>query len=250
MQVCLNLVHESLYLWTVVATPACGVCQTTHQCNVQLLYRCMKCMRFVRVKMKRLWLARCHVGGLTSQQQCEPSCAWRVVCCDHNLPTQATWSRQQCNGQPDCAVRSRRPQQKSTWTASAPAARGQFPHPSRLSWLISAPAPHLTSLSLIVIPLRTPAKADKTAARMGPGPPPMQQQQQQPPGLPPVGPDEQRLSAAAGRASADVFGAIQRLAGADPAAGEIETTAHIQDIFRALRALLSDIKMAVDEQDT
>ena len=74
--------------------------------------------------------------------------------------------------------------------------------------------------------------------------------QQQGPTLPPVGPEEQQLSAAAGRVSSDGWRAIQRLAGADGSSGEIETIAHIQDIFRHFRALLSDLKMAMDEQET
>ena len=85
-------------------------------------------------------------------------------------------------------------------------------------------------------------------------PMPMQQQQQQPlmqaPGLlPPVGQDEQRLSEAAGRVAADAGRAIAQLAGCQ-GNGEIELNAHVQDIFRAFRALLSDMKMAVDEQET
>jgi hypothetical protein len=69
-------------------------------------------------------------------------------------------------------------------------------------------------------------------------------------GLPPVGPDESRLSAAAGRVAGDVAAAIGRLAGSDGSSGEAEAVAHIQDIFRHFRALISDLKMAVDEQDT
>lgn len=67
--------------------------------------------------------------------------------------------------------------------------------------------------------------------------------------LPPVGPDEQRLSDAAGRVASDAARAIGQLASSD-GSGEIELSALIQDIFRAFRALLSDLKMAVDEQDT
>lgn len=75
------------------------------------------------------------------------------------------------------------------------------------------------------------------------------QQQQQQGSLPPVGPEEQRLSEAAGRAAADAQRAIAQLAGCQ-GNGESELSAHIQDIFRALRALISDMKMAVDEQET
>jgi hypothetical protein len=70
-----------------------------------------------------------------------------------------------------------------------------------------------------------------------------------PPGLPPVGPDEQRLSSAAGRVAGDAWAEIGRLAQGD-GSGEQHHVAHIQDIFRHFRSLLSDLKMAVDEQDT
>jgi hypothetical protein len=84
---------------------------------------------------------------------------------------------------------------------------------------------------------------------MGPGPGPGAGPPQT--GLPPVGPDEQRLSAATGRVSKDAWNAIGRLAQVDPTGpGEAQLIAHIQDIFRAFRALLSDLKMAVDEQET
>jgi hypothetical protein len=91
--------------------------------------------------------------------------------------------------------------------------------------------------------------APNNHAAMGPGPGAGGAPGQ--PGLPPVGPDEQRLSAATGRVSHDAWNAIGRLAQIDPAGrGEAELIAHIQDIFRAFRALLSDLKMAVDEQET
>lgn len=75
---------------------------------------------------------------------------------------------------------------------------------------------------------------------MGPGP------GQQ--GLPPVGPEEQQLSAATARVASDGWRAIAHLAESDGSTGEID--AHIQDIFRHFRALISDLRMAVDEQET
>ncbi len=70
-----------------------------------------------------------------------------------------------------------------------------------------------------------------------------------PRGLPPVGPDEQRLSDAAGRVALDAQRAIAQLAGC-AGNGEVELSAHIQDVFRAFRGLISDMQMAVDEQET
>ena len=68
--------------------------------------------------------------------------------------------------------------------------------------------------------------------------------------LPAVGADEQQLSDAAARVAGDAWGVISRLAESDGSSDEIATVALIQDIFRHFRGLLSDMKMAVDEQET
>jgi hypothetical protein len=68
--------------------------------------------------------------------------------------------------------------------------------------------------------------------------------------LPAVGADEQQLSAAAGRVAGDAWSVITRLAESDGSSDELSTVALVQDIFRHFRALLSDMKMAVNEQET
>ena len=118
----------------------------------------------------------------------------------------------------------------------------------------STPKKHFT-LQCLSKPFHT--YCARSISSMGPGPggaphmaapmaAPVQQQ-----GLPPVGQMEHQVSQAAGLVTNEAMQAIGRLAQADPTSNfEVEATAHIQELFRRLRAAISDLKMAVDEQET
>lgn len=98
-----------------------------------------------------------------------------------------------------------------------------------------------------MVPHAAPLAAGAPSAHVAPGPPP-----QQPQGLPPVGREERAVSDAASQAVAEAMALIERLGredGLNPRF-EAEASAQVQERFRKLREAISDLGMAVEEQDT